>query len=114
MARQARSDTLQRWSRFLGSLAEGRSGIPELEQHRARLQEMYEQARRLDQERAAHAAAKQAATRELNEILENGQKIVTLMRIWLREHHGNRSEKLVEFDVKPFRGRPRKKTPPQD
>src|SRR5262245_59004330 len=114
MARRARTETLQRWSRFLDSLAEGRGEIPELEQHRARLKEMDERARQLDLERGAHAAAKQAATQEINEILENGQKIVTLMRFWLQEHHGNRNEKLIEFGVKPFRSRPRKKTPPQE
>jgi hypothetical protein len=108
MARQARSDTLQRWRRFIDSLAEGRGGIPELEQHRIRLQEMYERAFRLDQERAALEAAKQAATREFNDILESGQKLASMMRSLLRVRH--RSEKLVEFDVKPYYGRPRKKS----
>jgi hypothetical protein len=113
MPRQPRADTLQRWKRLIDSLAEDADGIPGLQEYRAQLEEMYNRAVQLVAERAAHDAAKQAATRELNEILEDGRKTLTVMRLWLQEHHGNRSERLIEFDIRPFRSRPRKKKPAQ-
>ena len=113
MPREPRADTLQDWKRLIDSLGKSVGDIPGLQAYHTRLEEMYNRAVQLVAERAAHDAAKQAATRELNELLEDGRKTLTVMRRWLQEHHGNRSERLVEFDIRPFRGRPRKKNPAQ-
>ena len=38
-------------------------------------------------------------------LLEEGLKLATFLRVGVRQHYGNRSEKLVEFGFQPFRSR---------
>jgi hypothetical protein len=37
-----------------------------------------------------------------------GERVASLIRSALKQHYGIRSEKLAEFDLKPFRGRKKK------
>lgn len=115
MARRNHADTLLRWRRLIDSVseAEGDPELQDLQRFRVQLEEMYRQALELAQRKAALEAQKQAATRELAELLENGSKTATWMRVWIREHVGHGSERLAAFDIKPARkgGRPRKKKP---
>lgn len=115
MPRRSHADTLVRWRRLIESVAQAEDD-PELQDvrpFRVQLEEMYRQAFELAQKRAALEAQKQAATRELGELLESGSKTATWIRAWLREHVGHESERLAAFDIKPARkgGRPRKKKP---
>jgi hypothetical protein len=114
MPRQTHADTLLRWKRLIDSPIDGTDEAEEIEPFRARLEEMYRRAAELAQKKAELDAARQAATRELNEILENGSRTASWIRHWIREHLGSRNEKLVAFDIKPFRGRPRKKPSSQE
>ncbi|HEX9940853.1 MAG TPA: hypothetical protein VGG03_02455 [Thermoanaerobaculia bacterium] len=53
-------------------------------------------------------ASKQEASKRLRALLVEGQRIASGLRKFLKEHYGLRSEKLAEFGLQPFRGRPRK------
>ena len=74
----------------------------------AKLDVHLDQALALNNEQSAFAAGKQEATTKLIEVLRNGNLIADVLRTALREHYGVSSEKLVEFGIKPFRGRARK------
>lgn len=119
MPRRSHADTLLRWRRLIDSVAEA-EGNPELQDvqpFRTQLEEMHRQVLELAQKKAALEAQRQAATRELAELLESGSRTATWIRVWLREHIGHGNEQLAAFDIKPARkgGRPRKKKPaPED
>ena len=51
------------------------------------------------------AAAKQDATQRLNDLLTEGRKLVTFLRGGVKQRYGDKSEKLVEFDLAPARQR---------
>ncbi|HEX7185186.1 MAG TPA: hypothetical protein VF756_25395 [Thermoanaerobaculia bacterium] len=46
--------------------------------------------------------------------LAEGRKLATFLRTGVKQHYGNRSEKLAEFDLQPFRGRKSQATPPPE
>lgn len=99
------ADHLQDWEALLAAVDQNLSQLPQLTIARARLNGMLEQARFLLPLQATQAAAKQATSQELEAVLTTGRKIATVIRFTVKEHYGNRSEKLTEFRIQPFRSR---------
>ena len=99
--------TVNGWERLLISLETNRQDLPHLETHRLLLAGMVAQLREISAQQAAMAASKQDATQRLQALLNEGRKLATFLRSGIRQQYGNRSEKLVEFDLKPFRARTR-------
>ncbi len=100
--------TINGWERLLVALAANIQDLPHLEAHRTLLVAMLGQLREISAQQAALAASKQEATQRLQALLGEGRKLATFLRAGIRQHYGNRSEKLVEFDLQPFRARVRK------
>lgn len=100
--------TVNGWERLLVSLEANKQDFPYLETHRGLLAGMVAQVREISAQQAAMAASKQEATQRLQALLAEGRKLVTFLRTGVRQQYGNRSEKLVEFDMQPFRARTRK------
>jgi hypothetical protein len=84
-------------------------GDPLLQLAHGKLQGHVEEINRLIVERNFHEARRQETTRRIQEILEEGRKEATFLRFSLKQRFGERSEELVRFGMKPFRGRKRKK-----
>ena len=102
--------TLNGWERLLLSLEAKKNEFPQLEMYRTLLATMLQRVREISAEQAALTASKQDATQRLQKEIAEGRKVATLLRTALRQHYGNRSEKLVEFDLQPLRARTRKET----
>ena len=100
--------TLNGWESLLASLEANSGDFPQLETYRQQLAAMLAQARQVTIEQAAMAASKQDASKRLKAVLADGRKLATFLRGGVRQRYGNRAEKLVEFNLQPFRGRPRK------
>ena len=110
MPRRNHADTIEVWRRILDSTDEDPKEYPELKPARTKLAKVYKRVVELRAEQARLTAAKQAATREMQTLLEEGSRTVNVLRVGLRLRHGNRSPKLIEHGIQPFRGgRPRKK-----
>ena len=84
---------------------------PHLEAPRLKLKGILEQLRVLNVQHDLHTASKQQVAKQQRALLADGKKLGTFLRTGLREHFGNRSDKLVEFGVAPFRRRKRGETP---
>lgn len=59
------------------------------------------------------SAEKQEASRRIQEIFANGAKLLTFLRKGVQEVYGSRAEKLAEFGLKVYRGRPRRTLAPE-
>jgi hypothetical protein len=81
--------------------------LPHLEAQRAKLQAILEEFRSLTTQQDLHAAAKQQISQRMKVLLADGKKLATFLRTGIKEHFGNRNEKLVEFGIQPFRRRKR-------
>lgn len=100
--------TLNGWEYLLSSLEANSGDFAHLEEQRLQLGVMLAEARDTANEQAAFTASKQDATQRLHFLLAEGRKLATFLRNGIRQRYGNRAEKLVEFNLQPFRGRPRK------
>jgi hypothetical protein len=81
--------------------------IPHMEGTRLKLGTVLEQAAEISKQQAALTASRQAASKELQRLLGEGQRLATILRLGIKQHYGIRAEKLAEFHLQPFRGRPR-------
>ncbi len=75
----------------------------------AKLQAYVDEIQTLTLERAALQARKQEATERIKEIRVKGSQQATLVETLLKVQHGTRSEQLVAYHIKPFRGRKRRR-----
>ena len=104
-SRKTYADVVTGWVSLTAGLTANSVNLPHLETHRQELLQLLAEAQALNAQQAAQTAAKQETTKELQVVLEEGLKLATFLRVGVRQHYGNRSEKLVEFGLQPFRGR---------
>jgi hypothetical protein len=100
-----KSGKLGALTRLRATLAANAAEIPHLDGPRSRFEEILTAAEEVAKQQAAFIANKQEATRKLNSLLREGERVAEGIRKFLREHYGVSSEKLSEFGLKPFRGR---------
>ena len=100
------------WQRWVGSLsANDRSRAPGVVQ-RGRLESLLAQGQGLIQSQSERTAAKQEASIQLREVMAEGQRLLTVLKLSVKQQYGIDSEKLAEFGLQPFRGRRRKVNEP--
>ncbi|MFL6258350.1 MAG: hypothetical protein ACJ76Y_01455 [Thermoanaerobaculia bacterium] len=95
--------TLNGWERLLASMEANAHDFPQLDTYRAELKAKLDAARAASAQQAAMEATKQEATKNLQAMLLEGRKLATFLRGGVKQRYGDRSEKLVEFSLKPFR-----------
>src|SRR4051812_33217193 len=105
MPRTRRNHTVGVWMRLTGGVTpEIAAGRPDIQGSLDKLVALQAELDRLSQERDFHDARKQEATRKINEVLAEGRIVATVLQTVLKQHFGSRSEELVAFGIKPFRG----------
>jgi hypothetical protein len=102
------------WQRLLAPIDANSADLVHLEVPRAKLASLLSQAVDLKKQQTARRAAKQDSSKQLQEMVVDGERLASLLRQALKQHYGPRSEKLAEFGLQPFRGRTKsaKTTPP--
>jgi hypothetical protein len=81
--------------------------LPHLSPGVARLDELLARLKELTAEQARLTAMRQEVSKQIAELTDKGQKLLTFLDAGIRQHHGNGSEKLVEYGLQPFRSKPR-------
>jgi hypothetical protein len=112
MANETREESLGRWRHLTTAVEANASELPEVVGPARRLAGMLNDAGTAISEQAMFMASKQQASQRLQELMNLGGKLATLVETGVREAYGNRSEKLAEFKIQPFRGRLRAVQPP--
>lgn len=69
--------------------------------------------RGLTKQQATLKAAAQQATKEIADRVARGRLLATRLRNGVKAHYGTRTEKVLEFGVRPFRKRVPKVAPPE-
>jgi hypothetical protein len=93
------------WRRLLMAILANLAQLPDLQGIISRFETLVDRGYDLSQKQAAHAAGKQEASKQLQELLGEGDRLATVLRKSLQSYYGPGSEKLSEFGLKPFRGR---------
>ena len=105
------AETVSGWDELLAALEQNSDELPQLETPRQRLQAIRDQIKGFAAEQAAMTASRQIATSRVEYQLVQGRKLATVLRASVREHYGNRNQKIAEFGLQPLRTRP---TRPED
>jgi hypothetical protein len=105
MATHSNPKTLAEWRRLIQPQPANQSDTPHLEGHYARLSALLTQAQDIEKQQAALTAAKQETSKQLKALLVEGRKVAAFIKAGLRERYGRSAEKLVEFGLRPFRGK---------
>src|ERR1700681_4243293 len=101
------SEVVGNLQQLLGKLEANKADLPQLEIPRTKLGTVMARVMDLSKQQGAMTAGKQEASKELQTLLIEGQRLANAMRALVKEHYGIRSEKLAEFGLQPFRGRVR-------
>ena len=99
------AETVNGWEELLTALEQNSGELPQLETPRQRLQAILDQIKVFAAEQAALTASRQTATSRVEYLLVQGRKLATVLRTSVREHYGNRNEKVAEFGLQPLRTR---------
>jgi hypothetical protein len=94
--------------RFLARLNSNREELQHIEPSRGRFEGLFGQIQETADRQSFHTAGKQGATQQLQALLTEAERLATILQLAVKQHYGIRSEKLADFGMKPFRGRPRK------
>jgi|GEM_PF-282886 len=105
MARNQNGSTQSTWKLLSTSLAANAKDLPHLEGHQVELAGTLAKAEDLTAQFAALTASKQDISKQLTVLMEEGRKLATFLRVGVKQSYGNRSEKLVEFGLRPLRTR---------
>jgi hypothetical protein len=104
-------NTVNGWDKMDTAVTANAQKVPELEVNLAGLRERAQRARSLFAQQAALTAAKQEVTKELQQVIQEGNQILRFLREGLKAYLGKSNEKLIEFGVQLFRGITRKPAP---
>jgi hypothetical protein len=91
--------------RFSAALNANAADLAHLEGARLHLAKIVTDIEGVTQQQAALTASKQEASKQVQKLLVQGQRVASGMTKFLQDHYGTRSEKLAEFGLQPFRGR---------
>jgi hypothetical protein len=94
--------------RLLARLSSNRDELQHIEPSRVRCEELFARMQEAADRQALHTAGKQEASQQLKTFLAEAERLATILQLAVKQHYGIRSEKLADFGLKPFRGRPRK------
>jgi hypothetical protein len=102
---------LKEWAQMTASIVANAPDLPQTDIPRAALEKLTEELRKLVGDQKLHQSTKQQISQRMKVIHGEGAKLATVLRVLVKQHYGNRNDKLVELGVKPFRGRTRKAAP---
>ena len=97
-------NTVNGWDKLDVAVSANATQVAEVEVNLPGLRERSQKARNLFAKQAALTAAKQEVTKELQQVIQEGNARARVIREGLRTYLGKDSEKLIEFGVLPFRG----------
>ncbi len=100
------------WDRWTTAVAANEPQLGHLQVQKEQLISLAMRGRDAIRRQSELTAGKQEASREVQEVMAEGQRLVTVLRVSVRQHYGIDSEKLTEFGLQPFRGRRRKSLEP--
>jgi hypothetical protein len=87
------------------AMATNSTELVDLEGTRLKLAGLHSQAQDAFKKQSELRAEKQEATRQLQAIFTESDRLANVVRKALKAHYGIRAEKLVELGVQPFRSR---------
>jgi hypothetical protein len=100
-------DRTKTWRTVSGSVAANAAELPQAAIPVAALDKILAEVDQIFVDQAAFRASKQLTSQRLLTLLDQGDKLTTVLKVIAKQHYGNGSDKLVEFGIQPLRVRPK-------
>jgi hypothetical protein len=104
------ANDLKQWEEATTAIAANAADLPQTDIPRAALEKLTDELRKIVVEQKLFQRQKQETSLRKEEIHREGSKLATVLRVLVKQHYGNRNEKLVELGIQPLRSRARKAT----
>jgi hypothetical protein len=105
MPKESLALTLSQWEELIGACEANAEDLDYLLELQEELRRLSERAKELSVRQDALNAQKQQVTRDLDHVKQRGREIALQVRDGVRTRYGKRSAKLVEFGMRPRKGR---------
>jgi hypothetical protein len=105
-------DRFKVWRTTSASAAANASEVPQAELTRVALDKVIVEVDKVLIDQGAFQASKQLSSQRLKTLVNQGNKLNTVLTTIIKEHYGNGSDKLVEFGIQPLRTRTKAKVEP--
>jgi cell shape-determining protein MreC len=99
------ADFIANWFHLVTAVNANAEDLESLVEINVDLEAAAANARRLSNRRSALRAELTQNTKDLHVAMRTGRDMATRLRSGVRSQFGNRNEKLLEFNMRPFRGR---------
>jgi len=93
------------WQDLNAPLAEHPQGLEHLEPFRLKLVTALDRSLEITRLQAGLSAQRQELTKELRQVMADGQRVAAVLRKALKQQFGPKAEQLTAFKLQPFRGR---------
>jgi hypothetical protein len=100
-------DRFKVWRQVSASSAANASEVPQAELTRVALDKVIVEVDKIVIDQSAFRASKQLSSQRLQTLINQGDKLTTVLKTIIKQHYGSGSDKLVEFGIQPFRARPK-------
>ena len=107
MPRNSLADMVTDWETLLKNVTDTATELPSLDAYKAPLEQLLEKAKDGIALSQARRGLKQQETKDLRLLMGQGKDAAVKLRAALKAHFGAKSERLVQFGMKPARKRKR-------
>jgi hypothetical protein len=107
MASKTFSKTVTDWDMLATTVANNAGDLAHLEPARLELTSILEEVMGIGVQQDRMQSENQEASRELSQLMRRGNALAARLRAGVRAQYGYKSEKLTEFQLRPFRRRSR-------
>ncbi|HEV7507601.1 MAG TPA: hypothetical protein VGS07_22140 [Thermoanaerobaculia bacterium] len=100
-------EKFQVWRNVATATATNASELTGTEARLSALESVLTEVDKILSEQAAFQASKQMTSQRLKALVNQGDKLTTVLKAMAKQHYGNGNDKLVEFGIQPLRSRPK-------
>jgi hypothetical protein len=112
MPKTSLADFLTDWEKLLKNVTDTSAELPNMDVYKNALDQLLGGAKDSLALAAARIGVKQQETKERQELLKQGKEAASKLRSAIKAHFGPKSERLLQYGIKPIRNRPKKVTQP--
>lgn len=105
---QSFADKFRSWEKALAGYVSNAETLASAEPQRQALEQILAQARELKNRQEFLTGVKQQLTKEIGELMEEGDEAARRLRAAAKANLGTKDERLLQFDAAPIRPRTRK------
>jgi hypothetical protein len=98
-------EKFQVWRNVATATSANASEFPGTETRLTALEGVLTEVDKILSEQATFQASKQMTSQRLKTLVNQGDKLATVLKFMAKQHYGNGNDKLVEFGIQPLRSR---------